>query len=301
MDYFAYLCKSKRKKSMMMAEYLVTGRTNGTTRMGSPYGTLKVKNLEDEKTIAVWDMAPEEGPKVGQLVTFRNLQENDGKVSARKFDVLPGTMPDESHPLYHLLPRPVGHEAWQQTVDNLLKICAESPLRNLIADTAEKLYTPYSQYPAATSIHHAYRGGLLNHTWQMLHMLEGLAPCLPYPVRVDHCVVAILFHDYGKVYTYSRDGEQQPVNYLMGHIYLSANKLHRVLEQNGIDASETESIVHIVLAHHGLLEYGSPVMPCSQEAIIVHMLDNLSAKTDTIEHSGNMEYVSALGTHVVKQ
>ena len=284
-----------------MTEYIVTGRTNGTTRMGSPYCTLKVKNLEDEKTVAVWDVAPDEGPKAGQLVSFRTLQDNDGKVSARKLDMLPGVMPDAGHPLYHLLPRPVSREEWQRTMDNLLKLCEASPLKDFIAETADKLFAPYSQFPAATSIHHAYRGGLLNHTWQMLHMLEGLAPCLPYPVRVDHCVVATLFHDYGKVYTYSRDGEQQPSNYLLGHIYLSANKLHRELERVGLDAAEIEIIVHIVLSHHGQLDYGSPVMPCSQEAVIVHMLDNLSAKTDTIEHSGNMEYVSALGTHVVKQ
>lgn len=284
-----------------MKEYLVIGRTNGTTRFGSPFCNLKIKNLDEEMNIAVWDVAPEDGPAVGQLVQLGNIQVNDGKYSARKSDMLPGPEPDERHSLYHLVPRPIGHDTWQQTVDNLLGMCTESPLRDCIAESAEKLFPHYSQYPAATSIHHAFRGGLLNHTWQMLHMLEGLAPCLPYPARIDHCVLAILFHDYGKLSTYNRDGEQQAQNYLLGHIYLSANALQRELERRGIENNEIERLVHIVLSHHGQLEYGSPVIPCSQEAVIVQMLDNLSAKTDTIDSAANMEYVSALGTRVVKE
>ena len=59
-------------------------------------------------------------------------------------------------------------------------------------------------------------------------------------------------------------------------------------------------IIHCILSHHGQREYGSPVLPCIQEASIVSYLDNISAKTDTIEGAGEMEYVNALGTHVVK-
>ena len=66
-----------------MPEYIVTGRSNGTTRLGSPYCNLKVKNLDEEFTLAVWEIAPDDPPLVGQLVTFINIQNNDGKRSAR--------------------------------------------------------------------------------------------------------------------------------------------------------------------------------------------------------------------------
>lgn len=283
-----------------MTEYIVVGRSNGTTRLGSPYCNLKIKNQEEEIGVAVWDVSPDEGPVVGQLVSFVNIQLNDGKRSARKGDMRPGIMPDASHPLYGLLPRPVDRDVWNATVKNLIAMCGDSPLKTVIADVAEKLYVPYSQFPAASSIHHAFRGGLLNHTYQMLHMLEGLAPCMPYPIHIDHCVIAILFHDYGKVQTYSRDGEAQPEDVLLGHIYISAVALQRELERREIPVDEIQRIIHIVLSHHGQKEWGSPVLPCSQEAMVVHVLDNLSAKTDTIECSGNMEYVSPLGTRVVK-
>lgn len=281
-------------------EYIVTQRSNGTTRLGSPYCNLKVKNLDEELSLAIWDVGPDEPPVVGQLVSFRTVQNNDGKMSARRSDVMPGDMAGEGHPLYGLLPRPIARNEWDATIETLLSLCKGSPYCDMIADVAAKLYQPYSQYPAATSIHHAFRGGLLNHTHQMLHMLEGLAPCMPYPIRVDHCVLAILFHDYGKVQTYTRDGDTLAEGSLLGHIYISAVALQRELERRAVPVAEIERIIHIVLSHHGQKEYGSPVLPCSQEAMVVHMLDNLSAKADTIEGSRDGDYVSALGTRVVK-
>lgn len=283
-----------------MEEYIVTSRNNGTTRMGSPYCNLRVRNLEEEFSLAVWDVTPEAPPVAGQLVSFVSMQNNDGKRSARKGDMRVGLMAPPEHPLYNLLPRPIAREQWDATIANLQSMCRQSSLCSMIAEVAEKLYPTYAQFPAATSIHHAFRGGLLNHTHQMLHMLEGIAPCMPYPVRVDYCALAILFHDYGKVQTYTRDGDTQPESSLLGHIYISAVALQKELERRNVPMADVERIVHIVLSHHGMKEWGSPVLPCSQEAMLVHVLDNLSAKSDTIENSAEMEFVGALGTRVVK-
>lgn len=281
-------------------EYIVIGRTNGTTRRGDAYCTLKVKNTEEEMTLSVWDVQPTGEPIVGQLVSFFNIQDNDGKKSARKLDMHPGAIPQEGHPLYHLLPRPITRDVWDACISHLCQMCTDGQLIPVITEFADKLYQPYSQYPAATSVHHAFKGGLLNHTYQMLHMLEGLYPCLPYAVKLERCVLAILFHDYGKVYEYTKDGDTQPSMYLLGHIYISTNRLQKELERHDIPTDEINRILHVVLAHHGQLEFGSPVLPCTTEAVVVNLLDNLSAKTDNIDNTGNMERSFALGTHVVK-
>lgn len=285
---------------MLANEYLVVGRTNGTTKRGDPFCTLKLKNLDEEINVAVWDVMPTGEPIVGQLVSFFNIAENDGKKSARKTDMHPGAIVQEGHPLYDLLPRPIKRELWDECIQQLLTFCTNEQLKPIITEFADVLFKPYSMYPAATTVHHAFKGGLLNHTYQMLHMLEGIYPCLPYPVKIEHCILAILFHDYGKVYEYSKEGETQPMMYLLGHIYISANRLQKTLEEHGVGTDEVNRIVHIVLSHHGQLEYGSPVMPCTQEAILVTLLDNLSAKSDCIDGAGNMEKVFALGTTVVK-
>lgn len=279
---------------------MVLSRTNGTTRTGSPYATLKCGSLVETMNVSVWDLPATEGPEVGQLVRFFNLKDNAGKKSCNMTDMKVGEMPLLDHPLYNLLPRPVRRDEWDRTIEALLGFCQDEKLVPIIRDFADKLYNPYCKYPAATSVHHAYPGGLANHTYQMLHMLEGLYPCLPYEIKVERCILAILFHDYGKVYEYNRQGETQPDMYLLGHIYIGAHKLNNVLDEKGIDPEETKRIVHIILAHHGTREFGSPVLPCTQEASIVNYLDNISAKTDTMEGSGNMEDCWALGTKVVK-
>ncbi len=284
----------------MQKEFLVIGRANATTRQGSPYALLKVADGEQSFSVSVWDVAPDMAPFPGQLVQFVQVKDFGGKKSCSLTDMVLGLMADEKHPLYGLIPRPINRKVWDDTIANLLSFCTDATLVPIIQDFAGKLYKPYSEYPAATTVHHAYQGGLLNHTHQMLHMLEGLYPCLPYQTKVERCILAILFHDYGKVYEYNRQGDTQSDMYLLGHIYIGAHKLQNVLEQHGVEPDEVKRIVHCVLAHHGQREYGSPVLPCIQEAAIVTYLDNISAKVDTMEATPEGEYVPSLGTHVQK-
>ena len=284
----------------MQKEFLVIGRANATTRQGSPYALLKVADAEQSFSVSVWDVAPDMAPFPGQLVQFVQVKDFGGKKSCSVADMIIGLMADEKHPLYGLIPRPINRKVWDGTIDNLLSFCTDATLVPIIQDFAGKLYKPYSEYPAATTVHHAYQGGLLNNTHQMLHMLEGLYPCLPYQIKVERCILAILFHDYGKVYEYNRQGDTQSDMYLLGHIYIGAHKLQNVLEQHGVEPDEVKRIIHCVLAHHGQREYGSPVLPCIQEAAIVTYLDNISAKVDTMEATPEGEYVPSLGTHVQK-
>ena len=278
----------------MQKEFLVIGRANATTRQGSPYALLKVADGEQSFSVSVWDVAPDMAPFPGQLVQFVQVKDFGGKKSCSLTDMVLGLMADEKHPLYGLIPRPINRKVWDDTIANLLSFCTDATLVPIIQDFAGKLYKPYSEYPAATTVHHAYQGGLLNHTHQMLHMLEGLYPCLPYQIKVERCILAILFHDYGKVYEYNRQGDTQSDMYLLGHIYIGAHKLQNVLEQHGVEPDEVKRIVHCVLAHHGQREYGSPVLPCIQEAAIVTYLDNISAKVDTMEATPEGEYVPSL-------
>ena len=280
-------------------EYLVLSRSNGTTKSGSPYASLKVANLTETINVAVWDIPPTAEPQVGGLVVFYNLKDNDGKKSCDLRDLKPMGEPLLDHPLYNLLPRPVRRDVWDNTIKKLLSYCSDKTLMGIIEEFAGRFYEPYSQYPAATAVHHAYPGGLLNHTHQMLNMLQGLYPCLPYSIKVEHCILAILFHDCGKMNEYNKQGETQPDMYLLGHIYIGAHWLQNILDAKGFDKEETKRIVHCVLAHHGQREFGSPVVPCTQEAIVVSHIDNLSAKTDTLDGAGDMEYVNALGTKKV--
>lgn len=286
----------------MKKEYIVLSRQDAVARTGSPYINLKIASEEGNETLCVWDVPKTSGPKVGQLVMFLSIRDNQGKKSANNSDMVCGSMPTEDHPLYHFIPRPIKKEEWDRCIEKLLSFCTEDTLVMFIRKYSDELYKPYSQKPAATSVHHAFPGGLLNHTYQMLHLLEGLYPCYPYPedIKVERCIIGILFHDWGKLIEYNTEGEIQEQMYLLGHVYMSANYLNNILREEGVDKREINFIVHCILAHHGELEYGSPVMPCIPEAQIINYLDNISAKADVFNTTGNMEKAFALGTHVVK-
>ncbi|MCR5362257.1 MAG: HD domain-containing protein [Bacteroidales bacterium] len=295
-----------------MLEYLCTSRANGVTKNGSPYCNLKCANLDEVVNVAVWDCAPDAGPVPGQVVRFHTIQDRDGKKSANVRDMTTGPEVTEGHPYYRLMPHPIKREDWNASIRQLITFCTNPRLIKIIEEFGSKLYDPYSKYPAASGMHHAFQGGLLNHTYQMLHMLEGLIPVLPYPIKAERCVLAIMFHDYGKLKEYNRDGSTQEDMYLLGHIYISAHTLQNVLEKEFEEvpgdaksikpenAEEIKRIIHCVLAHHGEREFGSPVVPCMQEAVIVTYLDNLSAKAENINETGNMEQSYCLGTHIVK-
>ncbi|MCQ2113132.1 MAG: HD domain-containing protein [Bacteroidaceae bacterium] len=285
----------------MTSEYIVLSRTNNVAKNGAPYISLKLANLQETISVTVWDVPATMPPHVGQLIKFFNIAiDSAGRKSAKAQEMVPGDMPFESHPLYNLIPRPVTRDKWDACISNLASMCSDSQLKDFFCRYADMLFEPYSKWPAATSVHHAFHGGLLNHTYQMLHLLEGVYPTLCYKIKPERCMIAILFHDYGKIYEYTKEGEPTENMFLMGHIYISAHKLHGELEKAGIEDEEAKRIVHCVLAHHGQLEYGSPVVPCSQEATIVNLLDLMSARTDTIDSNGNMEKVFALNTTIVK-
>ena len=295
----------------MNKEYIVLSRQDSVARNNAPFVTLKIANKEEKLTISVFDVPKAGGPKVGQLVSFVNMRDYQDRKSANNTDMRVGAFPTEEHPLYALVPRPIKREVWNATIEKLLTFCTDERLKGFIQQHAEKLYPPYSKYPAATSVHHAFPGGLANHTWQMLHLLEGVFPVYPYPedIKVERVIIGILFHDWGKLCEYTVEGEKLENGYLLGHIYMSADYLNNLLrelytDQGGkiaeSDKREINFIVHCVLAHHGQLEYGSPVLPCIPEAQVINYLDNISAKADIFTNTGNLEKAFSLGTTVVK-
>lgn len=148
----------------------------------------------------------------------------------------------------------------------------------------EALRAAFSRAPAAKSMHHAYLGGLLEHTLSVV----GLAhrACDHYPaLNRDLVIAGVLLHDVGKTaeLSYARGFGYTDVGNLLGHISLQAQWIQKAAE--GIPGFPEElriQLLHIVLAHHGRLEYGSPVVPKTPEALLVHYLDDLDGKLESM-------------------
>lgn len=134
-------------------------------------------------------------------------------------------------------------------------------------------------YPAASQIHHEYSSGLLMHTVSMLELGEFLEKKYP-DINHDLLISGIILHDLGKiielegdiVFKYSLEGR------LLGHISIMVGEIRKAAEKLNINSEVPLLLEHIVLSHHGQLEYGSPVLPLTKEALLVSLIDNLDSK-----------------------
>jgi len=161
------------------------------------------------------------------------------------------------------------------------------PLRKLLLSLFEEdrdVWDAFRMAPAAMKMHHAYVGGLLEHTVSLVRLARAYASEDPR-IRGDLLVTGAFLHDIGKMdeliffpeLGYTDEGR------LLGHIYLGARRVDRHIQQlreRGVDFPETLrlELLHMILAHHGLQEWGSPVEPRTFEAHVLHYLDNLDAK-----------------------
>ncbi|MGB7211934.1 MAG: HD domain-containing protein [Gemmatimonadales bacterium] len=140
----------------------------------------------------------------------------------------------------------------------------------------------YGQCPASTVGHHAELGGLIKHTVEVASIGRHIAKVAK--ADVDLVTAGVLLHDIGKLEAYRWDGLFAPTdkNALYGHVVLGALMLDdavRSAEPMPCSEQELDILMHLVLAHHGKLEFGAPVEPKTLEAEIVHYADNASAKT----------------------
>ncbi|MEM6454851.1 MAG: HD domain-containing protein [Acidobacteriota bacterium] len=165
---------------------------------------------------------------------------------------------------------------------------ARPALRRLVAVALERHGDALRVHPAARSIHHAYRGGLLEHVVTMAELAQST--CAHYPdLDLDLVLVGVLFHDLGKL----RELGAMPANqytvegHLIGHIAIGRDMLRDCCAAvDDLDEETRLHLEHLVLAHHGRREYGSPVAPATAEAFVLHVLDDLDSKLNQLREAG---------------
>lgn len=163
-------------------------------------------------------------------------------------------------------------------------------IKKMIIDNKEK----FIHSSAARSVHHNYIGGLLYHSYRMAKDADAIAPF--YHLDADICVAGALLHDIGKTRELATDDIGNTVYTLDGqlesHITMGANMLDDTARELGIPlGSEPVRILrHIILSHHGKYEFGSPALPSTGEALLIHSLDMMDMKLTIWEaETANLE------------
>ncbi|HHH81785.1 MAG TPA: HD domain-containing protein [Chloroflexi bacterium] len=136
--------------------------------------------------------------------------------------------------------------------------------------------------PSARRVHHAHFGGLLEHTYELLLLAQPLVDLYP-EIDADLLLAGILLHDIGKLeeLSWGYDTDYTDEGRLLGHIVLGERLISRAIDAiEEFPGGRALEILHLVIAHHGRCEWGSPRRPKSIEAVALHYLDNLDAQVN---------------------
>jgi 3'-5' exoribonuclease len=182
-----------------------------------------------------------------------------------------------------------GAEQMEEDLRELLATVQEPHLRILLertfAETSET-WAGYRMAPAAKYYHQAYRHGLLEHCLGVAQAVSAISATFGGIDR-DVAVTGALLHDIGKLEAYNDDPQSidlTDLGRLHGEIALGYYRIRRMIEEiEDFPERLAQAVLHIILSHHGSLEHGSPVVPCTREATLVHMIDNLGGRLGSFD------------------
>ena len=176
-------------------------------------------------------------------------------------------------------------EMWATLMARLRQM-PEGPMRALLLSLMEEpsILERYMRAPAAMSYHHAFLGGLLEHVLSLVQLGDGICDHYDF-LRRDLVLAGLVLHDLGKIeeLSFARGFRYSTRGQLLGHILIGLEMVQERIHQIPDFPPELKNqIEHIMLSHHGKLEFGSPKEPMFPEAFVVHMLDDIDSKLEAM-------------------
>lgn len=279
--------KDLKVKEVVTLTVMVKSVNVGRTTAQKPY--LKFEFVDQTGSVFAnkWSVKPEELEtfEAGQVVTVKGLVQLYN--AQKQINVEAVTLVE-------------GEVDYSQYVES--SRFEQDMLKSLIMSFIEEMHPGYYQevlqyfltkyedafyiHPAASRMHHAFMSGLAQHVYEMLKM--GSAYCDLYPtVNRDLLYAGIILHDMGKLFEMSYENciktEYTLEGLMIGHINMMVSMIDEASKELGYSGEEVLFLKHLIISHHGKLEWGSPKEPMIIEAELLHYLDVVSAKMTAIE------------------
>lgn len=258
---------------------VVSGKTNGANR--STYLSLTLQDETGNIDAKLWNASEEQVQTLvkGTVVHVKGdiIKYNEDK--QMKIIKIHIVSDDEKEKIRFLKQAPLDREYLIAGIKKYIEKIDNMKLYQLVSTLFEENLDKLEIYPAASKNHHEYVSGLAYHTYGMLRIAESF--CEIYPsLNKDLLYSGIALHDLGKtielsgpvVPEYTIEGK------LLGHISISNAMIKETADRLHIEGEEVTLLQHMILAHHGKNEFGSPVLPQIKEAEIVYLIDNIDAR-----------------------
>lgn len=292
--------KSLSPGTQFWGKYLIIEKIIRKTKDGREIIDLKIGDSSGEISTVVWDNCPVTGSlEIGAVIGLLGdvgTYNNRLQVTAKRIKTL------EEDPQLYLKSPAVSIDELVREFDRVLESITDPFMKELL----QRIFSPplraeFFKAPAAKKIHHNYYGGLLEHTLSVVTLCRQIAAVYK-DLNLDLLLTGAILHDIGKLAEYELKVTPRYTveGRLLGHIVPGTELLTAGiadLKNDGADFPvELELMLkHMIVSHHGSLEFGSPVIPLFPEAFVLYMMDNLDAKmfvfkTKIEENDGEEEF-----------
>ena len=175
-------------------------------------------------------------------------------------------------------------ELKKETYD-YIKSIKNKDLNKIVKTIIDQNWAKFVSYPAGVRVHHDFFGGLITHTLSMCKVADFLCKNIYKNLNRDLLLSGCMLHDIGKLVelsgtvgtVYTVEGR------LVGHLVIGAMYVQNAAKELNLKSEEVTLLIHMLLSHHGKIEYGSPVLPMIKEAVVLNMIDDMDAKVNTME------------------
>lgn len=267
--------------------FLIHRATQGVTAQGKDYMTLFLQDKSGDIEAKLWTVSKEDmqilKPETivwvkGDVINYRGRKQ----MKVNQFRL---AKPEDGFKTQDFVDgAPLSPDEIQENISHYILDIENANLQRITRHLLKKYQDKFFTYPAASSHHHNFASGLSYHVLTMLEIAKSL--CNIYPLLNRSLLYSsIILHDLGKVRelsgpvatTYTVEGN------LLGHISIASDEVAEAAKELGIDGEEVMLLRHMILAHHGKMEFGSPKLPHLKEAEILFFIDNIDAKMNMFE------------------
>lgn len=277
-----------------------------TTKSGKPYLELVLADSIDQFTLKIWENLPQfksaqKLPPESFLRLAGDWTQNQYGLDAQRWDFRPLNAGETADLLTGDPETSVKQRQDWQTITQLCQDISDPRLHALCQLFTDRYGLRFQRTAAARKNHHARRGGLVEHVAQMMRSAMALTTVYT-DLNTDLLITGILFHDCGKMWenTYPETGFAQPFDLqgeMLGHIPLGIDLASRLWSEMIGDSPKVWNdlfpltsdvrihLLHLIASHHGTYEFGSPTLPRTPEAILLHHIDNIDAKYEMFKQA----------------
>ncbi len=272
-------------------KFVLSRKTIKDKRDGGYYALLEFSDRTGNIEGISWDSDILADISTGDFVFITgNVAEYSGRLQVVINSI--SKVSDEDIDALDFLPRYTGDI--EKVIEGILEFRARVKNNNLgnLLDSFfgdDEFMKLFSLAPAAKRVHHAYLGGLAVHTLSVLRLLDSIKPVYDF-LDADLLITAGILHDVGKIheYTYKRRIDISDRGRLLGHILIGTEMVSERIEGlRNFPRDLKSKLLHMILAHHGEAEWGSPKPPLFPEALVLHFVDNLDAKMEMMRQVFN--------------